>query len=172
MLCLEQISQASSRSPQLPCSIQLIILKLVYCPERMSFLHQNPTENSFISYLLFAPSVNHWCSSRSWIFGELDDLTLKGRLTGGQDDGDKEELMPPVAQTSGENLFTSPGYTEAVSAVRFSLWLRSALAVILSPQLETCMLFSPNPAGQMSVLINFAEEMCFGFSPLQWDLVV
>lgn len=139
----------------------------------MSFLNQNPTENSFLSYLFFAPSVNHWHSSKSpWIFGELDDLTLKGRLTGGQDDGDKEELMPPVAQTSGENLFTSPGYTEAVSAVRFSLWLCSPLAVILSTQLETCILFSPNPAGQISMLINFAEELCFSSSPLQWDFVV
>lgn len=111
--------------------------------------------------------MNHWHSSSPWIFGELDDLTLKGWLIGGKDDGDKEELMPPVAQTSGENLFVASGSIAAVSAVRLSLWLSS-----WGTQLETCILFSPNPAGQMSVLINFAEELWFGSSPLQQDFAV
>lgn len=39
--------------------------------------------------------------------------------------------MPPVAQTSGENLFLSSGSIAAASAIGLSLWLCSPVAVIL-----------------------------------------
>lgn len=51
--------------------------------------------------------------------------------------------MPPVAQTSGENLFMSSGNIAAVSAVRFSLWLCSPMAVILR-----------HPAGDLHPLLT------------------
>lgn len=114
----------------------------------------------FISLLLtFAPyepvaflqiSLNFW-----WIGWSL----LEGKADRGEGGGDKEELIPPVAQTSGENVFRSRVAIAAISAVTFSLRLCPPVALTAeAPSWRPASSSHLTPQGRC--LISFAKYLC------------
>ena len=123
---LEQISQASSRSPtiilfNLAChfKISLLLWKSIILKPKSCW--------DFIPVLLiFAPIwflqiLNFW-----WIGW----LTLERKADCGEGGGDKEKLIPPVAQAAGKNMFMSQGTLQlSQESVTFSLWLCPRVAV-------------------------------------------